>query len=454
MDWQRQNFNNKDIGGQVFMNPNAAAIEQGTGQRIAVIGAGISGLASAYLLARKHQVVLFESAPTLGGHANTVEIAPEGVPFPVDTGFLVFNDWTYPNLIALFEELKVETYDTDMSFGVSMDEGSFEWAGTNLDTVFAQRKRLLQPSFLGMLRDILRFNRSAHANLAACEGRPVTLRQLLEEGGYGVLFGDAYLIPMAAAIWSSSPSDILDFPAATFLRFCINHGLLQVNNRPRWRTVRGGSREYVRRIAATLDDVRLGSRLTSVTRNEQGVLVRSGGTEPREEQFDAVVFATHAPQTLALLQDATIEEHQVLSAVRYQANTAWLHSDVSLMPQLDKVWSAWNYLGSRHSDGSRAVCVSYWLNRLQDLPCKTDIVLTLNPPQPPSPATVMGRFDYEHPVFDQPAIDAQRRLPEIQGKHRAWFAGAWTGYGFHEDGLKSALRVIRDFGVTPDWASL
>lgn len=424
------------------------------GQRIAVIGAGIAGLASAYLLARRHEVVLYEAAATLGGHANTVEIAPQGRPFAVDTGFLVFNDWTYPNLIALFKELDVETYATDMSFGVSMDEGQFEWAGTNLDTVFAQRKRLLQPAFLGMLRDILRFNRAAHVNLAACDGRPLSLRHLLDEGRYGAMFRDAYLVPMAAAIWSSSPADILDFPAATFLRFCINHGLLQINDRPRWRTVRGGSREYVRRIAATLPDVRLGSRLASVTRNEHGVLVRSAGDAPREEQFDAVVFATHAPQTLALLQDATIEEHQVLGAVRYQANTAWLHSDLSLMPHRHKVWSAWNYLGSRHSDGSRAVCVSYWLNRLQDLPCQTDVILTLNPPQPPAAATVMGRFDYEHPVFDQPAIDAQRRLPGIQGRHRAWFAGAWTGYGFHEDGLKSALRVIRDFGVTPAWASL
>ena len=424
------------------------------GQRIAVIGAGIAGLASAYLLARRHEVVLYEAAATLGGHANTVEIAPQGRPFAVDTGFLVFNDWTYPNLIALFKELDVETYATDMSFGVSMDEGQFEWAGTNLDTVFAQRKRLLQPAFLGMLRDILRFNRAAHANLAACEGRPLSLRHLLDEGRYGAMFRDAYLVPMAAAIWSSSPADILDFPAATFLRFCINHGLLQINDRPRWRTVRGGSRQYVRRIAATLPDVRLGSRLVSVTRNEHGVLVRSAGDAPREEQFDAVVFATHAPQTLALLQDATIEEHQVLGAVRYQANTAWLHSDLSLMPLRQKVWSAWNYLGSRHSDGSRAVCVSYWLNRLQDLPCQTDVILTLNPPQPPAAATVMGRFDYEHPVFDQPAIDAQRRLPGIQGRHRAWFAGAWTGYGFHEDGLKSALRVIRDFGVMPAWASL
>lgn len=423
-------------------------------QRIAVIGAGISGLASAYLLARRHDVVLFEAAPTLGGHANTVDIAPEGVSFPVDTGFLVFNDRTYPYLIALFDELKVESYATDMSFAVSMEHGEFEWAGTSLDTVFAQRRHLASPAFLGMLRDILRFNRAAEGNLVACQQRPVTLRKLLAAGGYGSMFRDAYLLPMAAAIWSSAPSDILDFPAATFLRFCLNHGLLQITDRPRWRTVRGGSREYVRKIAAHLPDVRLNSRLAGVHRTESGVMLRCAAGDQADEQFDAVVFATHAPQTLALLQDATMEEHRVLSGVRYQANTAWLHTDVALMPQRRKVWSAWNYLGMRGQDGHQDVCVSYWLNRLQELPCSTDVMVTLNPPFAPNADRTIARYEYEHPIFDQTAIDAQLALPSIQGRHRAWFAGAWTGYGFHEDGLRSALRVAADFDVAPDWARL
>lgn len=423
-------------------------------QRIAVIGGGISGLASAYLLARRHEVVLFESAATLGGHANTVDIAPEGASFPVDTGFLVFNDRTYPYLIALFDELKVESYATDMSFGVSMEHGAFEWAGTSLDTVFAQRRHLASPSFLGMLRDILRFNRAAPGNLAACQQRPVTLRRLLAAGGYGAMFRDAYLLPMAAAIWSSAPSDILDFPAATFLRFCLNHGLLQIADRPRWRTVRGGSREYVRKMAASLPDVRLNSRLAGVVRTEDGVLLCSAGAGPAEERFDAVVFATHAPQTLALLQDASMEESRVLGAVRYQSNTAWLHTDTALMPQRRKVWSAWNYLGMRGADGHQAVCVSYWLNRLQALPCAADVMLTLNPPFAPDRARTIACYDYEHPIFDQAAIDAQLALPSIQGRRRAWFAGAWTGYGFHEDGLRSALRVAADFDVAPEWARL
>ena len=420
-------------------------------KRIAVIGSGISGLASAYFLRRAHDVVLYEAGNYLGGHANTVDITLDGQTFGVDTGFLVYNERTYPNLVALFGELGVATIGSDMSFGVSANNGALEWAGTDLDTVFAQRRRIASPAFLGMIANILHFNRHASRFLEDCERRTMTLGDLLSQQGYGEMFRDAYLLPMAAAIWSSSPQDILGFPAATFLRFCLNHALLQISDRPQWRTVRGGSRHYVQAVAATLPDCRLNTPVQSVRRAKDGLTVN---TLHGDERFDHVVFATHPPTTLALLADADLEQRAVLGAVRYQPNTAWLHTDTALMPRLRKVWSAWNYLGSRHSDGSRAVCVSYWLNRLQDLPCKTDIVLTLNPPQPPDPATVMGRFDYEHPVFDQPAIDAQRRLPEIQGKHRAWFAGAWTGYGFHEDGLKSALRVTRDFGVTPHWAVL
>ncbi|MFJ9450814.1 NAD(P)/FAD-dependent oxidoreductase [Herbaspirillum sp. NPDC101397] len=422
-------------------------------QKIAVIGAGISGLASAYFLARKHDVVLYEAGSYIGGHTNTAEMTLEGRTFPVDTGFLVFNEATYPNLIALLDELGVDSYATDMSFGVSQDGGRLEWAGTNPDTVFAQRRHLLSPAFLGMLRDILRFNRAAESNLAASLASPASLQQLLVAGRYGAMFRDAYLLPMAAAIWSSAPADILQFPAATFLRFCINHGLLQVNDRPQWRTVKGGAREYVRKIVATLPTVRSNTQVRAVLRGDDAVVVR---TDTGEEQFDSVVFATHAPDTLQMLTDADSRERNLLSAVRYQANTAYLHTDLSLMPQRRKVWSSWNYLGGGAKDpgGARAVCVSYWLNQLQDLPCQSAVIVTLNPFTAPAADKTIAKFDYEHPVFDQAAISAQTALASIQGKRRTWFAGAWTGYGFHEDGLKSALRVAADFGLAPAWAKV
>lgn len=420
-------------------------------QKIAVIGAGISGLASAYFLSREHDVVLYEAGAYLGGHTNTVDVVLEGKRFAVDTGFLVFNDVTYPNLIALFDELGVASYATEMSFGVSLDQGAFEWAGTSIDSVFAQRRHALSPAFLGMLKDLLRFNRAAAGNLEASLKHPLTLGQLINAGGYGAMFRDAYLLPMAAAIWSSAPTDILGFPASTFLRFCLNHGLLQITGRPQWRTVLGGARSYVRKIAATLADVRLHARVQQVFRQGDKFAVRTGGTE---EHYDAVVFATHAPQTLRMLTDANEAERRLLGAVRYQHNVAYLHTDAALMPQRRKVWSSWNYLGGAVVDGSRPVCVSYWLNELQALPCETDVMVTLNPFLPPQEPHVIARFDYEHPVFDQAAVQAQQQLPSIQGSRGLWFAGAWSGYGFHEDGLKSALRVAADFNLVPAWAEL
>ncbi|MYM71852.1 FAD-dependent oxidoreductase [Duganella sp. FT134W] len=420
-------------------------------QRIAIVGAGISGLAAAYFLQRRHDVVLFEAGSYLGGHANTVDIQVEGQHCAVDTGFLVYNEKTYPNLIALLDELGVQSIASDMSFGVSMDGGALEWAGTNLDTVFAQRRNALSPAFLGMLRDILHFNGHAEEFLLRSAADGATLGELLTRQGYGRLFRDGYLLPMAAAIWSSSPSDILAFPAATFLRFCLNHALLQVNDRPQWRTVRGGSRNYVQAIAATLADYRLKTPVRSLRRVDGQVLVETGA---QTEIFDAVVLATHAPATLAMLSDASADERAILGAVRYQPNTAWLHTDARLMPQRRKVWSAWNYLSTQQADGSRPVCVSYWLNQLQSLPFSTPVVVTLNPPTPPAADTVLARFEYDHPIMDQPAIDAQQALARIQGTNGLWYAGAWTGYGFHEDGLKSALRIAAAFDAAPAWMSL
>ncbi len=419
--------------------------------RIAVIGSGISGLASAYFLARQHDVCLFEAGNYFGGHTNTVDVTLEGQTHPVDTGFLVFNQATYPNLIALLAELGVSSYATNMSFGVSLDDGRLEWAGTRLDTVFAQRSRLLSPSFLGMLRDIMRFNAAAEKNLQQASVDGTTLGQLLDKGRYGTMFRHAYLLPMAAAIWSSSPGDILQFPASTFLRFCINHALLQVRNRPQWQTVQGGGRAYVRKIVATLADCRINMPVHTVERSNDAVTIVSAAGR---EQFDAVVFATHTPDTLRMLSDANDSERKLLSGISYQSNKAILHTDKRLMPQHRKVWSAWNYLGAGATDQQGPVCVSYWLNQLQNLPFSTPVIVTLNPFIAPAPETVIAQFDYEHPVFNHTAIAAQQQLPAIQGKNRTWFAGAWTGYGFHEDGLKSALRVAADFGLSPAWAKV
>lgn len=420
-------------------------------QRIAIIGAGISGLASAWLTAGHHDVTLFEAGDYAGGHTNTVDVELEGQRCAVDTGFLVFNEATYPNLIALFQQLELPCSGSDMSFSVSVDQGRDEWAGSSLSSVFAQRSKLLSPSFYGMLGDILRFNAAATANLQLAADLGLTLGELLEQGSYGKRFRDHYLVPMAAAIWSSPASQILAFPAETFLRFCMNHGLLQIRHRPRWFTVPGGARQYVQKMLARLDDVRLSSPVSQVERHEHGVTVSS---RHGAEHFDSVIFATHAPQTLRLLADATAEERAILGAVQYQSNIAVLHTDTSLLPRRRQVWSAWNFLSDGNGSGQRAVCVSYLLNKLQPLPIRTPLMVTLNPLQQPEASQELARFLYEHPLLDAAAIEAQRRLPAIQGRRHCWFAGAWTGYGFHEDGLKSALRVAADFAPLPHWARL
>ncbi|WP_417070594.1 NAD(P)/FAD-dependent oxidoreductase [Niveibacterium terrae] len=420
-------------------------------QRIAVVGAGISGLAAACLLSRDYAVTVFEAGAYLGGHTNTVDVTLEGKTFPVDTGFLVFNEKTYPNLIALFDHLGVNSVETEMSFAVSLENPHLEWAGSNLSTVFGQRRNLISPPFWRMLSDILRFNRESVAWLAAHPDSESSLHRFLIEGRYSESFTRWYLLPMAAAIWSCPTGQMLEMPLTAFVRFCQNHGLLQVFNRPKWRTVSGGGREYVKKIASQLDDVRIACPVHAVTREAAGLRVTHAGGS---EHFDQLVMACHSDQALSILgMTASSGQREVLSAIRYQPNRTVLHCDPALLPRDRKLWSAWNYFAGHGEPGDQPVGVSYLINKLQPLPFETPVVVTLNPAREPDPARLIAEFDYAHPIFDAAAIAAQQRLGEVQGEGGIWLAGAWGSYGFHEDGLNSALRVAKGLGVEPPWRS-
>lgn len=418
-------------------------------QRIAVVGAGISGLASAWLLSRRYDVTLFEAGDYLGGHTNTVDVTIDGCTHPVDTGFLVFNERTYPNLIAMFALLGVDSVATEMSFAVSLRKPELEWAGSNLATVFGQKRNLLRPAFWRMLGDILRFNRESTAWLLTHPGDSRSLGEFLDAGGYSREFADWYLLPMAAAIWSCPTGQMRAMPLGPFVRFCNNHGLLQIFDRPAWRTVSGGARTYVRKLAEQLDDVRVACPVSAVTREAGGLRV----THARgSDHYDQVVMACHSDQSLAILgYTASDAQREVLAAIRYQPNRAILHTDPALLPRQRSLWSAWNYFAGEGAPGEQPVGVSYLINKLQPLPFSTPVVVTLNPVSEPAPDKILAEFDYAHPVFDAAAIAAQERLPEVQGENGIWLAGAWGSYGFHEDGLKSALRVANALGVQAPW---
>jgi len=418
-------------------------------QRIAVVGAGISGLSAAWLLAERHEVTLFEAGDYLGGHTHTVDVTVDGIRHPVDTGFLVFNTRTYPNLMALFGHLGVESVSSEMSFAVSLEKPDLEWSGSSLATVFGQKRNLLRPAFWRMLRDILRFNRESVAWLDSHGDEDCTLREFLARGGYSPSFAQWYLLPMGAAIWSCPSAQMLDYPLATFVRFCRNHGLLQIADRPQWRTVCGGGREYVRKLADRLDDVRLSTPVLGICRDVHGVLLRTRATV---EHFDQVVLACHSDQALSILGDsATAAERAALSALRYEANRAVLHTDAAMLPRDHRLWSAWNYCAGVGAANQQPVSVSYLINRLQPLPFQTPVMVSLNPQREPAKAKVIAEFDYAHPLFDQAAIAAQQRMAAISGADRVWFCGAWNGYGFHEDGLKSGMAVANALGCRAPW---
>jgi predicted NAD/FAD-binding protein len=362
----------------------------------------------------------------------------DGARAAVDTGFLVYNDRTYPRLTALFAELGVATVASEMSFAARVDGAGVEWSGTSLRALFAQPRNALSPAFWRMLLDIVRFNREA-TTLAASDAAPaITLGDYLVRERYSRSFCDWYLLPMAAAIWSAPKRDVEGFCFRTFVRFCHNHGLLALTGRPQWRTVKGGARTYVERIAAALPDVRIATPVTRIRRSPHGVDVVARGAR---ERFDEVVLACHSDQARTLLADASPLERALLARVRYQANRVVLHTDPALLPKTRRAWSAWNYLACDDPGGTRPVAVSYLINKLQPLPFTTPVIVTLNPPFEPARALVLQEFEYSHPVLDDAAVAAQQALSRLQGVRRTWFAGAWLGYGFHEDGLESAHAV-------------
>ena len=426
--------------------------------KVAVIGSGISGLSAAYRLAPHAAVTLFEAGDYFGGHTHTVDVslptAQGEVTHGVDTGFLVYNERTYPTLIALFQELGVETARSDMSFSVQVGNahggGALEWSGSSLNTVFAQRSNLLRPRFLGMLGDLLRFNRLtteiAHAQTESAMQQP--LGDFLRTHRFGDAFCNWYFLPMMGCIWSCPTAQMLQFPVATMIRFCHNHGLLQIADRPQWWTVRGGARQYVDRILAHVDDKRLRTPVRSVRR----VAAADGGgvdlqTDTGTTHFDKLVIATHSDQALALLADPTPAEQAALGAIRYHRNRAVLHTDSRMLPSRRAAWASWNYestpAGQAASGQDNQVCLHYLINMLQPVPWTQPVVVSLNPLRPIRPDSILGEYDYAHPVFDTAAIRAQGRMAGLQGRGDTYYAGAWLGYGFHEDGIKSGQAAAR-----------
>jgi predicted NAD/FAD-binding protein len=422
--------------------------------RIAVIGSGIAGNAAAWALATRspHEIVLYEKDSRPGGHSATVDIDHGGASIAVDTGFIVYNELNYPNLTALFAHLNVPTQGSDMGFAVSADGGRREWAGRGdgmIDGLFARRRNIVSFSHYKMIAEMFRFNKAAVADHHANRLGGKTIGEYLAAGNYSPTFRDEYLVPMGAAIWSMPQAKLLGFPAASFIAFFENHRLLHWD-RPSWRTVTGGSRVYVERLTAPfLDRIRLNCGVTGIRRDADVVSVTdaSGATE----RFDQVVLATHSDQALAMLTDASAEERAVLGDIGYRPNDVWLHRDERLMPRRKAAWAAWNVLAG--DDPEAELTLTYWMNALQGIDRRKPVFVTLNPPVPPKPELTFGRFSYSHPQYDRAAIAAQAKLAGLQGRNRVWFAGAWTGYGFHEDGLKAGLNAAEALGATIPWRS-
>lgn len=412
---------------------------------IAIIGTGISGLGAAYLLHQHHDLVIYEKNTYVGGHSRTIEVPIDQGMLAVDTGFIVFNDRNYPNLLGLFDQIDVPYQKSDMSFGVSIDDGWLEYSSNGL---FAQRKNLLRPQYWRMLADVIRFNKQA---LSFIESDPtISLGNCLEQLNMGEWFKRYYILAMGAAIWSCPVETIMQFPAQTFLRFFKNHGLLSINDRPQWYTVTGGSREYTRRLIAPFEEHILlnnGAKRVVAKGNQFEVTDEQGGSR----LFDHVIFACHADQALKLIEQPSVDEQSVLSNFNYQRNHIIVHSDVSFMPQHQQCWSSWVYLSEQQQDNNHGVSLSYWMNNLQSLQTEIPIIVTLNPAKRPKKQLILDEHYFSHPIFDYGAITSQENIRNIQGKRNLWFCGAYQRYGFHEDGLLSAVNVAKSLGVNIPW---
>lgn len=417
---------------------------------IAVIGSGISALSAAWHLSRQHRVTLFERDSRLGGHSNTVDVNTGDGSVRVDTGFIVFNPASYPNLVALFDHLGVDTPDTNMTFSASLDEGGYEYSGSGALGLFGQMSNLASPGHWRMIADITRFFKQASTDLSSID-LTLSLGDWLRQNRYSEAFVRNHLTPMAAAIWSTPSAQVLDFPAASFMRFFSNHGLLKVRNRPAWRTVAGGSRQYVQKLLAEGQfDVRTNCGVAGVSRQPDGVTIRD--CHGRTHRFTHVVIGTHADEALAMLDDADQVEGDLLGRFGYSNNLAVLHTDPAHMPRRRRLWSSWNYIERADEAGQKQLTVSYWMNSLQPLKTDTDLFVTLNPSGTVDPSRVLRQFNYTHPMFNSAAMAAQQDLWDLQGRRRTWFCGSYFGYGFHEDGLQSGLAVAEDLsGVERPW---
>ncbi|MEM6603984.1 MAG: FAD-dependent oxidoreductase [Pseudomonadota bacterium] len=417
-------------------------------QKIAIIGSGISGLSAAYMLHKQHDIALFEKNDYLGGHSRTIEVPTENGKIAVDTGFIVLNHRNYPLLTKLFKEINVKIVKSDMSFGATIDDGAFEYGTQHLYNIFAQKSNIFKIKFWRMIYDLFKFQRKAYNYIDA--DPTLTLGQCLDEIGLGEWFRRYFILAMGGAIWSMSLKKMLDFPARTFIHFFDNHGLLTINDQPQWYTVQGGSREYVKRLTASFaDNIKLNCGVKKVIRESEKVTLIDH--HDQHYDFDQVVFACHSDQALSMIDNPTEDEHNIIGNMTYSRNQIYVHKDESFMPKRKAAWASWVYLLEEKIDVRSNMCLSYWMNNLQPLETDTQIFVTLNPARKPAEEHLFDEYIFEHPVFDEKAIEAQGRIDGIQGKDRFWFCGAYQRYGFHEDGLLSSVNMVKKMGIKPNW---